>query len=163
LLLEYDARRFAPEGFESALRVGKRQARRAADQEIKTDPRAFARRRRAFEGARRERQGPGGPGQALMHLVARDPFLLRPRLRREVEVQQLRSKIQSDVQDQVTQSQRDYYLREQMKAIQRELGEENEQAEIEELRQKIEADPSDPRHLVTVYGVGYRFDSGSSR
>jgi ATP-dependent Lon protease len=64
---------------------------------------------------------------------------LMKQLAREVEVQQLRSKIQSDVQDQVTQSQRDYYLREQMKAIQRELGEENEQAEIEELRQKIEA------------------------
>jgi ATP-dependent Lon protease len=64
---------------------------------------------------------------------------LMKQLAREVEVQTLRSKIQSDVQDQVTQSQRDYYLREQMKAIQRELGEENEQQEIEELRQKIEA------------------------
>ncbi|MGO9274990.1 MAG: endopeptidase La [Terriglobia bacterium] len=60
-------------------------------------------------------------------------------LAREVELQQLRSKIQSDVQDQVTQSQREYYLREQMKAIQKELGEENEQQEIEELRRKIEA------------------------
>jgi len=60
-------------------------------------------------------------------------------LAREVELQQLRSKIQSDVQDQVTQSQREYYLREQMKAIQKELGEENEQQEIEELRKKIEA------------------------
>jgi ATP-dependent Lon protease len=64
---------------------------------------------------------------------------LMKQLAREVEVQQLRSKIQSDVQDQVTQSQRDYYLREQMKAIQRELGESDEQQEIEELRQKIEA------------------------
>ena len=60
-------------------------------------------------------------------------------LAREVEVLQLRSKIQSEVQDQVTQSQREYYLREQMKAIQKELGEENEQQEIEELRKKIEA------------------------
>jgi ATP-dependent Lon protease len=60
-------------------------------------------------------------------------------LAREVEVLQLRSKIQSDVQDQVTQSQREYYLREQLKAIQKELGEENEQQEIEELRKKIEA------------------------
>ncbi len=58
---------------------------------------------------------------------------------REVEVLQLRSKIQSDVQDQVTQSQREYYLREQMKAIQKELGEADEQQEIEELRKKIEA------------------------
>ena len=52
---------------------------------------------------------------------------------------QLRSKIQSDVQDQVTQSQREYYLREQMKAIQKELGEADEQQEIEELRKKIDA------------------------
>jgi ATP-dependent Lon protease len=60
-------------------------------------------------------------------------------LAREAEVLQLRSKIQSDVQDQVTQSQREYYLREQMKAIQKELGEADEQQEIEELRKKIEA------------------------
>jgi ATP-dependent Lon protease len=64
---------------------------------------------------------------------------LNRHLAREMEVQQLRSKIQSDVQDQVTASQREYYLREQMKAIQKELGEADEQHEIEELRQKIEA------------------------
>ncbi|MGD0459547.1 MAG: endopeptidase La [Terriglobia bacterium] len=64
---------------------------------------------------------------------------LNRQLIREVEVLQLRSKIQSDVQDQVTQSQREYYLREQMKAIQKELGEADEQSEIEELRKKIEA------------------------
>jgi ATP-dependent Lon protease len=64
---------------------------------------------------------------------------LNRHLAREMEVQQLRSKIQSDVQDQVTASQREFYLREQMKAIQKELGEADEQHEIEELRQKIEA------------------------
>jgi ATP-dependent Lon protease len=64
---------------------------------------------------------------------------LNHQLAREVEVLQLRSKIQSDVQDQVTQSQREYYLREQMKAIQKELGEADEHQEIEELRKKIEA------------------------
>ena len=64
---------------------------------------------------------------------------LNSQLAREVEVLQLRSKIQSDVQDQVSQSQREYYLREQMKAIQKELGEADEQQEIEELRKKIEA------------------------
>ena len=64
---------------------------------------------------------------------------LNRQLSREVEVLQLRSKIQSDVQDQVTQSQREYYLREQMKAIQKELGEADEQQEIEELRKKIDA------------------------
>jgi ATP-dependent Lon protease len=61
-------------------------------------------------------------------------------LAKEIEVQQLRAKIQTSVQDQVQQSQRDYYLREQLKAIQKELGEQDEgQREIDELRQKIEA------------------------
>ena len=61
-------------------------------------------------------------------------------LAKELEVQQLRNKIQTEVQDQVQQSQRDYYLREQMKAIQKELGEHGRgPAEIEELRKKIEA------------------------
>ncbi len=73
-----------------------------------------------------------------MNLTARLDRLNR-HLAREMEVQQLRSKIQSDVQDQVTASQREFYLREQMKAIQKELGESDEQHEIEELRQKIEA------------------------
>ena len=61
-------------------------------------------------------------------------------LAKELEVQQLRNKIQTEVQDQVQQSQRDYYLREQLKAIQKELGEMDEgQKDIEELKQKIEA------------------------
>ena len=60
-------------------------------------------------------------------------------LARELEVQQLRNKIQSEVQDRVQQTQREYYLREQMKAIQKELGEQDEGArDTEELRQKIE-------------------------
>ncbi|MGA7106314.1 MAG: endopeptidase La [Terracidiphilus sp.] len=65
---------------------------------------------------------------------------LNKHLAKEIEVQQLRSKIQSEVQDQVQQSQRDYYLREQMKAIQKELGEQDEgQREVDDLREKIEA------------------------
>jgi ATP-dependent Lon protease len=61
-------------------------------------------------------------------------------LAKEIEVQQLRTKIQTEVQDQVQQSQRDYYLREQLKAIQKELGEVDEgQRDNDELRQKIEA------------------------
>jgi ATP-dependent Lon protease len=66
--------------------------------------------------------------------------LLNGHLAKEIEVQQLRAKIQTEVQDQVQQSQRDYYLREQLKAIQKELGDVDEgQREIEELRQKIDA------------------------
>src|ERR1700740_1188937 len=61
-------------------------------------------------------------------------------LAKELEVQQLRNKIQSEVQDRVQQTQREYYLREQMKAIQKELGEQDEGArDTEDLRQKIEA------------------------
>src|SRR5713226_4039237 len=61
-------------------------------------------------------------------------------LAKELEVQQLRNKSQSEVQDRVQQTQREYYLREQMKAIQKDLGEQDEGArDIDELRQKIEA------------------------
>jgi ATP-dependent Lon protease len=59
-------------------------------------------------------------------------------LTKEREVLQLRNKIQSQVQDQLSESQREFYLREQMKAIQKELGESDDQAEIEELRKKID-------------------------
>ncbi len=59
---------------------------------------------------------------------------------KELEVLELGSKIQSQVQSEVGKNQREYFLREQLKAIQKELGEGDEQAkEIEELRQKIDA------------------------
>jgi ATP-dependent Lon protease len=60
-------------------------------------------------------------------------------LARELEVVQLGSRIQSEVQSEIEKGQREYYLREQLKAIQRELGEEDEQqAEVRELRERIE-------------------------
>jgi len=59
---------------------------------------------------------------------------------KELEVLELGSRIQSQVQSEVGKNQREYLLREQMKAIQKELGEGDDQArEIEELREKIEA------------------------
>ena len=59
---------------------------------------------------------------------------------KELEVLELGSKIQSQVQSEVGKNQREYFLREQMKAIQRELGEGDEQAkEIDELRAKLDA------------------------
>jgi ATP-dependent Lon protease len=65
--------------------------------------------------------------------------MLSGELSKEKEVLELRSKIQEQVQEQVSQSQREFLLREQMKAIQKELGEsEDGQTEIEELRKKIE-------------------------
>ncbi len=60
-------------------------------------------------------------------------------LTRELEVLELGSKIQSDVRSEIDKSQREYFLRQQMRAIQQELGETNEQeAEMNELRQKID-------------------------
>lgn len=61
-------------------------------------------------------------------------------LGREVRVLELTSKVQSEVQYELTKSQRDYYLREQLKAIQRELGESDEREEdLAELRERIDA------------------------
>jgi ATP-dependent Lon protease len=60
-------------------------------------------------------------------------------LTRELEVVQLGSKIQSQVESEIDKGQREYFLRQQMKAIQEELGEGDEQqAEINELRERIE-------------------------
>ncbi len=61
-------------------------------------------------------------------------------LTKELEVLELGSKIQSQVQSEVGKGQREYFLREQIKAIQKELGEGDDQAkEIDELREKIDA------------------------
>jgi len=61
-------------------------------------------------------------------------------LARELEVMELGSRIQSQVQSEMDRTQREYLLREQLKAIQQELGEADEtQAEIEELRRQIDA------------------------
>ena len=60
-------------------------------------------------------------------------------LNRELEVLELGTKIQSQVQSEMEHSQREYFLRQQLKAIQEELGEGDEQqAEIAELRGQIE-------------------------
>jgi ATP-dependent Lon protease len=61
-------------------------------------------------------------------------------LTKEAEVLALGSKIQSQVQSEVGKSQREYYLREQLKAIHKELGQGDDSVrELDELRQKIEA------------------------
>jgi len=60
-------------------------------------------------------------------------------LSKELEVLELRSKIHDQVQEQVSQNQREYLLREQMKAIQKELGESDDtMQEIDELRKKVD-------------------------
>jgi ATP-dependent Lon protease len=61
-------------------------------------------------------------------------------LAREVEVLEIGQKIQDEARSEIDKVQREYYLREQLKAIQRELGEGDEQlVEVEEFRKKIEA------------------------
>jgi ATP-dependent Lon protease len=61
-------------------------------------------------------------------------------LTRESELLELRGRIQSQVKGQLSQNQREFYLREQLKAIQKELGEGDEsQRDIQELREKVEA------------------------
>ncbi|MFI4943909.1 MAG: LON peptidase substrate-binding domain-containing protein, partial [Burkholderiales bacterium] len=59
---------------------------------------------------------------------------------KDLEVLEVGSKIQSQVKSELQKNQREYYLREQMKAIQKELGDsDDQQREISELREKIEA------------------------
>lgn len=58
-------------------------------------------------------------------------------INREIHRIELGEKIQSDVQDEISKSQREYFLREQMKAIQKELGEDGGGMELDELDEKI--------------------------
>ena len=59
-------------------------------------------------------------------------------LSRELELSAMQAKIQSDVKDEISKSQRDYYLREQVRAIYRELGEHDERSiEIDEYQRRI--------------------------
>ena len=61
-------------------------------------------------------------------------------LSREVELSSMQVKIQSDVKDEISKSQRDYFLREQMRAIHRELGESDDKAqEVEDYKKKIKS------------------------
>ena len=60
-------------------------------------------------------------------------------LTQELEVLELGSKIQSDVRSEIDKTQRDYFLRQQLKAIQTELGETDEQqAEVNQLREQVD-------------------------
>ncbi len=89
--------------------------------------------------------------QALLELPDPKDRLSRllPLLNREVQLQTLGSKIQKDVADSMSRSQREFYLREQLRAVQRELGEDGGATEMEALAQKIEAAemPEAVRHV----------------
>jgi ATP-dependent Lon protease len=80
--------------------------------------------------------------QELLQTVSVKPRLqaLIEALGKEAKVLELGSKIQSEVQSEMSKTHREYYLREQLKAIQKELGETDERTqEIDALREKIEA------------------------
>ncbi len=71
-------------------------------------------------------------------------------LTKELQILELGSKIQTEVQGEINKTQREYYLREQLKAIQKELGEEDERTvEINELRKKIK-DAKMPKETTEV-------------
>ncbi len=79
--------------------------------------------------------------QKLLEMVSVRERLqtLLPLLNREQEVLTLSSKIQSDVATSIAKTQRDFFLREQMRAIQRELGDgDSNSGEIKTLREKVE-------------------------
>jgi len=60
-------------------------------------------------------------------------------IEREIEILQVQQKIQGHIQTAVEKNQREYYLTEQMKAINKELGREDQSAEISQLREKVKA------------------------
>ncbi len=92
--------------------------------------------------------------QTLMEIASVKERLVRllPMLNREHEVLNLSSKIQTDVATSIAKTQRDFFLREQLRAIQRELGENEPNAgEIKLLREKIEgtAMPAEAKQVAT--------------
>lgn len=79
--------------------------------------------------------------QKVLEMTATLPRLenLLSQLESEIDILQVEKRIRGRVKKQMEKSQRDYYLNEQVKAIQKELGEGEEGADIEDLEKKIEA------------------------
>jgi len=81
--------------------------------------------------------------QEAQHILELDSLTAKMRrllnvMSQEVEVLELGRKIKSEAQSEMQQRQREYFLREQKKAIQRELGETDEQMEVDEFREKVQ-------------------------
>jgi ATP-dependent Lon protease len=80
--------------------------------------------------------------QKMLEAETADALLMltHAALAKELEIMQIRSKIASQAQNEMDKSQRDYILRQQLKAIQKELGEDEtgEKAEAEQLRERLE-------------------------
>jgi ATP-dependent Lon protease len=66
---------------------------------------------------------------------------------RELEILEIGQQIRTDTQEELDKTQREFYLRQQLRAIQKELGEDDDQALIEEYREKIESSgmPEEPK------------------
>ncbi len=79
--------------------------------------------------------------QAILELPDLQPrlFKLCSFLEREIDILQTEQRIRGQIQNQVDKNQREYYLHEQMKAIQKELGREDQSEEISAIRQKIKS------------------------
>jgi ATP-dependent Lon protease len=56
---------------------------------------------------------------------------------KEIDILELSRKIQGDIKDEVLKNQREYYLKEQIKVLQRELGQKDEEDEVEDLKEKV--------------------------
>ena len=88
-------------------------------------------------------------------ILASDPLLkklelVHALLSREVSVLELKGKIESQAQAEMSESQRQYYLRQQLKAIQEQLGE-GEASEVTELRERVEkANPPEPVRVTVM-------------
>jgi len=80
--------------------------------------------------------------QRMLEAASIDELLTRTHaaLAKEVDIMQIRTKIASEAQGEMDKAQRDYVLRQQMKAIQKELGEDEtgERAEADQIRQRLE-------------------------
>lgn len=70
-------------------------------------------------------------------------------LTKNIQRQELSQKIQNEVQDTINKNQREYFLREQLRAIKKELGEDNDRLELDEMKKKIE-DANMPEEVKTV-------------
>ena len=90
--------------------------------------------------------------QKMLEIISTSERLeaLLSQLETEIDILQVEKRIRGRVKKQMEKSQRDYYLNEQVKAIQKELGEGEEGADIEELEKKIQAAhlPKDARKKV---------------
>ncbi|MCF7797398.1 MAG: endopeptidase La [Lentisphaeria bacterium] len=70
-------------------------------------------------------------------------------INREIQRQEIGEKIQTEVQEEISKTQREYFLREQMKAIKRELGEDDQTIELTELEEKV-AEAHMPEEVLKV-------------